>query len=121
MKEHFNIQAAYTPEQTRHALSGKTMVEEEAVQPAFKPSLSLSQGVDNQHYSQRLADERTRLKKYQQRVTEPHTTFRINGKVVASKTERHVLPLHHVKREVTDNFNMHASQSHDLAQLGLSL
>lgn len=124
MKVTFNHQVAVSPEQTRLALMGKhreqSMMEQEQPVPVLKPSLGMGQEVDDARYKQRLTKERERVQKYQIRITEIHTTYRVNGQIVSSKVDRQVSPVQRVEQQAKHNFNMHAAQAHDMKQLGMS-
>jgi len=119
MKDKFNQQVmGVSPEQTRLALTGKTMVEQEQPVPTLKP-LGFGQAVDNQMHMEKLAKEHQRVRRYQIKVTETHTTLRMNGKVVSSSVERHVQPINRTK-QLTNDFNQETSQAHDMKEIGIS-
>ncbi|MEP0175035.1 MAG: hypothetical protein ABJH28_12485 [Paraglaciecola sp.] len=120
MKDNFNQQVAgVSPEQTRLALMGKTMVEREQHVPTLKPSLGFGQEVDNQTHKQKLKQEQDRVMRYQVRITETHTTLRMNGQVISTKVDRQV---QHINRsqQLSNDFNMQSSQAHDMQKLGIS-
>lgn len=117
MKGSFNQQVCgVTPEQTRLALSGKTMIEQEQPIPVLKPDMSIAQASDEQAYKQKLKNERDRVYRYQMKVTEIHTTLRMNGKVISSHTERQVQPINRT-RQLTNDFNQGSAQAFDRQQL----
>lgn len=121
MKQTFNHQVV-TPEQTRLALSGhqqeKSMIEQEQPHPVLKPRF-MGQEVDNQHHKQRLKQEHNRVIRYQTRVTEMHTVLRMNGQVISTKVDRQVQQINRTA-QLSNDFNQHSSQSHDMRQLGMS-
>lgn len=120
MKEKFNQQVpGVSPEQTRLALMGKTMVEQEQPVPTLKPSLGLSQEVDNQVHKERLKQERQRVTRYQIRVTETHSTYRMNGQVIKTTVDRQVRHLNNTK-QLANDFNMQSAQAYDQKQLGMT-
>ena len=119
MKETFNQQVAgVSPEQTRLALSGKTMVEQEQPVPTLKP-LMMGQEIDNQAHKQKLKQEQQRVQRYQVRVTETHTTLRMNGQIISTKVDRQVQHINRTK-QLSNDFNQEASHAHDRKELGLS-
>lgn len=119
MKAKFNQQVAgVSPEQTRAALMPRTMVENEQPVPTLKP-LIMGQEIDNQTHKQKLKQEQNRVMRYQVRVTETHTTLRMNGQVISTKVDRQVQHLNRSNPLVND-FNMQSSQAHDTKKLGLS-
>ena len=120
MKQNFNHQVhGVSPEQTRLALSGKTMVEQEQPVPMLKPPLELSQEVDNQAHKDRLKKEQQRVTRYQIRVTETHSTYRMNGQVIKTTVDRQV---HHINKakQLVNDFNMYSAQENDMKQIGIS-
>ncbi|WP_133471332.1 hypothetical protein [Paraglaciecola marina] len=120
MKQNFNHQVhGVSPEQTRLALSGKTMVEQEQPVPVLKPSLRLSQEVDNQTHKERLKQEQQRVTRYQIRVTETHSTYRMNGQVIKTTVDRQVQHLNNTQ-QLANDFNMESAQAHDQKQLSIS-
>lgn len=119
MKDTFNQQVAgLSPEQTRLALSGKTMVEQEQPVPTLKP-LVMGQEVDNQMHKQKLKQEQQRVQRYQIRVTNTYTTLRMNGQVISTSMDRQVEHIHRTK-QLSNDFNQEVSQAHDTKELGLS-
>ncbi|MEM0909421.1 MAG: hypothetical protein AAGJ37_00510 [Pseudomonadota bacterium] len=127
MNQVFNHKVTTTPEQTRQSLLDgmggsheKTMVEQEQPVPVLKPSYGVGQEVDDAHHKQKLAAERMRAQRYQIRITEIHTTYRYNGRVVSTSMERKVEPMQAMGPKLANDFNMQAAQSFDMKQLGLS-
>lgn len=127
MKQNFNARVAgVSPEQTRVALmnatppeKGKSMVEQEQLYPELKPQGMGEHIVEKQAYQDRLNREHHRLRQYQIKVTEIHSRFYREGKLVGEYTERDVTPLSN-KRSITNDFNMEAAQAHDMKEIGLS-
>jgi len=125
MKNNFNQRVTgVSPEQTRLALRGsnqnKSMVEQEQLVPTLKPSFGLGQAVDNHAHKQKLKQEQQRVRRYQIKVTEVHTTtMRMNGQVISTKVDRQVQHINRAK-QLSNDFNQETAQAHDIKQMGLS-